>query len=1067
MEHEPARKKLSPISVVRASAGTGKTFCLTQEFANLLMSRQTLLSVNSVQANQIIATTFTNKAADELMQRIQAFLIGLGSYETARLIRGSYIGTVNSICGRLVSEYALEGGLSPSVKVLDETRQLKLFHACSEVPFGIFADRLSELAYRLSIEDWRKDVFQIVELARQNNISHASLTAVADQSWSRLEELLPEPLPADLELVLDSELMAAAQAAIERLQHCNDGTKVTMDGIGVLRDACSKGQMQRFIPWSSWARMAKLKVASKNQSELAELKHAAALYLRHPRLRRDWREMIENIISCACMCMHSYSSFKLDNGLIDFVDQELLAHTLLSSGDVAHDLSQRCKVLMVDEFQDTSPIQLGVFLKLGQSVEGSLWVGDVKQSIFGFRGADPKLMNDVCARLIAETSGSEHHLTKSYRSRPELVSFTNSLFTSCMAPLGTAENLIRISEVARDKQIGMNEPIHFWWLNGKTLDEALISLAVGIRQLLSSSTEFMVHDTETNVLRSIVGSDIAVLCRSNEHRLELSARLASQGLAVATERTGLLKTPECDLALSALRYLVDAYDTLSAATIVRFSRADNDWLAKWLQIGFSEFAKSIPALRSLDENRPRLTHLTPVEALELATIGSGIVELIRSLGDFRQRSLNLDALRGLALRYEDDCLAIGRTATAAGLIAYLSDSSIETLQPKNPSPQAIHVLTYHKAKGLEWPLVVLFDLESAKTGTSFGVSVEQDISTDICEPLSGRTIRYWPWPYGKHRSDVDLGRIPRSPESLAASKKEFAESVRLMYVGVTRARDYLVFAARPTIDGTDWLKELRDADGNSVLSLPFENGRIEILPDDCDAHFATMQILDHGSSSTLTTQLQPTYIAQKSIRLTIPIPYRISPSSLKAFEDAAGVSVSIRETLNLGPRIVLTGTDDLQRIGDAVHCFFAADDLDESLDERMQLGREVLSSWKLTSLKAFDLIQMSNRLGNFLRDKYPGAKFLFECPVAGTRGTQRIQGSIDLLLKTSRGFVVIDHKTFHGRVSSSLDQALSYAPQLFAYKTLVEKSCNEPVIACYIHFPILGQLVEISTDNLP
>src|ERR1700722_4155509 len=108
--HQDLYRRLNPISLVRASAGTGKTFCLTEEFAKLLCPQADgLLFVEGVDALQIIATTFTNKAADELLQRIQSNLIASEQYESAHLVRGSYIGTVNSICGRLVSEYEQTG----------------------------------------------------------------------------------------------------------------------------------------------------------------------------------------------------------------------------------------------------------------------------------------------------------------------------------------------------------------------------------------------------------------------------------------------------------------------------------------------------------------------------------------------------------------------------------------------------------------------------------------------------------------------------------------------------------------------------------------------------------------------------------------------------------------------------------------------------------------------------------------------------------------------------------------------------------------------------------------------
>jgi len=1065
----PPSKKLNPISLVRASAGTGKTYCLTEEFAKLVCSQADgLLSAGNVDALQIIATTFTNKAADELMQRVQSHLIALGQYESAHLVRGGYIGTVNSICGRLVSDYALEGGLSPSITVLDEIQQRKLFLASSEGAFGSFINRLNDLAYRLSVDDWRNDVLSLVALARQNDIARTDLQLVSERSWNRLDQLLPEPFLSDSIEELDAELLEAMHVAVSSLKSTSDETKITQEALEFLSGALATIEGQGFIPWSNWTRISKLKVAKKTEPELLRLKKIASKYLKHPRLRSDWRGMIEDIVSCACLCLDDYSSFKRTHGLIDFVDQELLANSLLASGLIADELSDRCKILMVDEFQDTNPIQLAVFLKLAQSVQGSLWVGDEKQSIYSFRGADPELTQQVCSRLIPETQGIEHQLTISYRSRPELVSFSNTLFGQCMPPFGIQPNMVRISQSARQSSVDMEEPIHFWWLSGKTLDEALMSLSAGVLTVLKDPERFIVQDKHTNIFRPIVGSDVAILCRSNDHRLQVSARLVSNGLLVATDREGLLNTAECTLAVAALRFMVDPYDTLAAGLIVRFAVPNDAWLSEWLERGFSEFAATVPILQAIIEKRTRLMHLTPLETLELAIIGTGIIELIKRLGDFRQRALNLDALRGLAHGYQDDCLATGRAATAAGLIAYLQNKSIDNMQPPNPGKQAVNVLTYHKAKGLEWPLVVLFDLDSVNTGTAFGITIEQENEIDIFEPLRGRRLRYWPWPYGKQRIGADLGpKVPASQEFTVAAKKQHAESIRLMYVGVTRARDYLIFAARPTTDGTSWLRELTDADRQPVLTLPFESGRQEILRDSTDVHYAEMKILNLDDIQTESSYQRQTLIftTPSPIEITQKFPYRVTPSHLQAAPTDDPSTFWIGERIRLGPRIRMMGTDDLQLVGDVVHSFLAADDVAHAMGERMKLGRELLSSWKISSLKAFDLVAISNRLTSAIAYNFPGAASFREWPVTGFMGLQRMRGSIDLLLSTGKGYVIIDHKTYPGRMETWEAKSLSYAPQLYAYKQMVEDSGAGLVTGCYIHLPLLGQLFKISVDK--
>jgi ATP-dependent helicase/nuclease subunit A len=1059
-------RKLKPISLVGASAGTGKTFCLTTEFTKLLLANEaSLLSVGEIRPLQVIATSFTNKASDELLQRMQSHLIALGAYETAHLIRGSYIGTVNSISGRLVSEYALEGGLSPSIKVLDEHMQRKMFLACSEDAFASFSNRLSELAHALSFEDWRNDVSTIVSLARQNSISKPELMRVSEQSWSRLNQLLPECLPLDSEHELDAELRDAIALAIKFLERSDDETKLTQIALEFLRTTYSIIDNRRIIPWSSWARMSKLKVASKNQSELRQLKAAASRYSRHPRLRRDWCDMIESVISCACMCMDGYSAFKLDHALIDFADQELLAYSLLNSGVISNDLAERFKVLMVDEFQDTNPIQLAVFLKLAQSVEGSLWVGDEKQSIFGFRGADPQLMQEVCALLPAETGGIQYQLSKSFRSRPELVAFSNALFCTCMPPLGFKDDEVRISEVARHSLDGMEQPLNFWWLGGQTIEESLIAMSSGVMNILKEPARFMVQDKETSLLRPIVGSDIAVLCRSNDHRLKVAEQLSSIGIQVATERSGLLNTPECTLAIAALRFMTDPYDTLAAAILIRFSQSNNEWLSKWLQLGFAEFAGSIPILQNINQNRFRLMHLTPLETLELAIMGSGIIEIIKGLGDFRQRALNLDALRGIAREYEEGCLATGRGAIAAGLVSYLNNSSSDSRQPQNPGNSAVNVLTYHKAKGLEWPLVILYDLDRVRPGTAFGISIDQESRIDIKEPLRGRRLRYWPWPYGKHRQDLDLGQASSSVEARASSNKQLAESVRLMYVGVTRARDYLVFAARPTMDGTSWLGDLKDASGQRILSLPYESGLHDILPDLGEPHFAKMQILSPTlPEPTILNIAQSSYSTPQILPKMEQIPYRITPSSSAKQDDGIG-DYYISERLFLGERIAYSGNDESTLLGDVLHGFLAADNHSQPISERMQSASELLQRYRLSSLKPFDLVHMSNRLTAALSKRFPGAQKHSEYPVYGFKGLQRVRGSIDLLLLTEAGYVVVDHKTYPGRMNTWEEKTLSHASQLFTYKKMVEDATAMPIIGCYIHLPILGQLFQISAKH--
>ncbi len=1058
MPHNEKNRRLESISLMHAGAGTGKTFRLTNELIDLI----TCSSAERIRPDQFIATTFTNKASDELLSRFQSGLVEQGHYDLAQLIRGSYIGTVNSICGRLVSEFALEGGLSPSVDVLDEYRQRQVFFACAETPFRALADRLNELAYRLSIEDWRDDVLSIAELARQNGILGDRLSKTAVQSRERLNRLLPEAYSEEQAKVLEQDLKVALFSTHERLTDSQDKTKITIEACEFLNRCVSTINRGKHLPWSYWAQITKLRAANKSQDILAKLKSIASQYVNHPRLKRDWGEMIESVVSCAHLCIESYTSFKAEHGLIDFVDQEMLARSLLSTGLISDHLSERAKFILVDEFQDTSPIQLSIFLQLACSARSSLWVGDLKQSIFGFRGADPALMQSVSRELIELHGGSSSHLNTNYRSRPELVSFVNSLFSKCMPTIGIPEKAVLIANVARQPSPSLHPPLHFWWLNGKTFQDSLLSLPTGLLSILDQSEpSYLVHDRKTGQLRNMIGSDIAILCRSNEHRLRIASTLASAGFQIATERLDLLSTPECRLAVASLRFLADPYDTLAAGTIVRFCCEGTEWLSDWLRLGFVEFAGTIPILSNLNHLRARLVNLTPLEALDLAIFGSGILETVKGLGNFRQRSLSLDALRGLVRGYEKDCVVVGQVASVASLVAYLEEDPMEAKQPASPDENSINVLTYHGAKGLEWPVVILFDLDRARAGTAFGARVESTCEPDLSNPLKDRTLRYWPWPYGRQKANVQLGEICLSDEYVNASASAFAESTRLLYVGITRARDYLIFAARPTVDGVDWLRELKDSDGQPILSIPSNPGRHEMLRGQKDVHSVQTITLNPIDKCSIV-DAPPSRTTPAIERSSEPMAYRLTPSKMTYSEDVLPNLAIVTDQIFLGGRTIHAPGDEIQLIGDVVHSFLTADDRDLPMTERRQLATDMLFRWKVSSVKAFDLISMSNRLQNALDKKFPRANRLTECPVYGFRGLQRIRGSIDLILLTADGYIVIDHKCYPGPTSLVEEKALSHAPQLFAYKAIIESAGSTPVIGCYIHLPLLGRLLSIA-----
>src|SRR5690606_33664975 len=193
-----------------------------------------------------------------------------------------------------------------------------------------------------------------------------------------------------------------------------------------------RGMHDGRLEWGAWPRLAAVAPAKKSQQCVEALRAVALRYQEHPRFHSDLRRFIEGAYSSAQQALEAYEAWKQAHGLVDYIDMLSLALDLLEDPDIREDLTERLRLAVVDEFQDTSPIQLALFVRLHQIAGRSIWVGDRKQCIFEFAGADPRLMQRVL-RWTEREGGTASQLDKNYRSRPELIRFCNEVFTRALA----------------------------------------------------------------------------------------------------------------------------------------------------------------------------------------------------------------------------------------------------------------------------------------------------------------------------------------------------------------------------------------------------------------------------------------------------------------------------------------------------------------------------------------------------------------------------------------------------------------------------------------------------------
>ncbi len=1042
------------IRLISASAGSGKTFHLTREE----MARSV---AEGAPAESMLATTFTVKAARELTQRARGALLAKGCWDQAQMLADGYVGTVNSVCGRLLRELCFSGGLSPTQQVLPENESGLAFKVAMAEIAVLFFPELSEPARRLSI-DWQETVQEIVKQARYNNIPPERLEAMGRRSLACYLRLLPPFPDDDTGRLMDSSLRTAVADALGEMEQNGDTTAGTQKAKDLLYALLQKLERDpASLTWVEWLRLHKIKPRKASRGACGPVIGAAARHCNHPRFGRDLEAFISGVFRCAKEVMQAYAEYKKAYGLVDFVDQEREALSLLRRDDVSSRLRQRLHKVLVDEFQDTSPIQLALFLELARLAPESVWVGDQKQAIYGFRGTDPLLMDGVIDTVVgADKLGLLGH---SWRSRPELVAFTNELFARAFAPLGLPPERVRLHPKRTDALQGPC-PLQLWGLTDTTNQEGdMAALAAGVRDLLQTE-DMQVLDKATNTPRSLRADDVAILCRTNDTTRAVADALETLGVRASVGRGGLLNRPESVLTLAGLRWLTDPKDTLAAAEILHLTGAPRAWLTELLTAGDDGYFTSHPALHPLVDARESILHLTPLEALDLAADRLNLKRVVSAWPRPNSRLENIEALRKLALEYEQYCLVSGRACTPGGLVAWLDEVKKQKLdeQAASQDETAVRVLTYHKAKGLEWPVVVMYELNKDPRIAVFGNHVEaSDEPFDPNDPLKGRWIRCWPWPYDRHKKEYGFdSQVDACPEAAAAKERETREEIRLLYVGMTRARDYLILAARGggAKPLANWLTLLADEDNKPLLHFEPETEppSFSVGDNNFPADFRSFSPVEDAA----TVQEEPPVIFADAPDAGKPYPPAyVSPSRIE-ITSPPGLTT---KTIDLGPRLSLTGTPAMDTLGSAVHAFLAVDSPGQEQSKRLHRAESTLATWTCPWIQPGDLVTAGDRLWAWIENTYPKARLFKEWPVMLRLGDQKSRGWIDLLIETEDGYVIIDHKTFPGSRNQWGKKALEYSPQLGLYKQAVEQAKGKKVLDLFIHMPVVGSMVKISS----
>lgn len=1083
------------VTFINAGAGSGKTHQLTTDLAQRL-------TTTNLQPSQVILTTFTELAAGEFKERARNEILKVEKVDEATKINcatqldNAFIGTVHSISYRFIQKYWYLLEYGADIRAMsDQNQDFYLSQSISQIvtdeEFAVFRKMREVFNLKNNYGHpndlfWLPDLKDIVE--KMDYYDVAEVKGSIDESIDTVKKVFKGPaliggLRNDLLTDFLGQYKEYNEAEIQKkINNGKDPNQSNLNRVALSEKYLTKGikdfgeylELVKFVEEAGG-----LKGFIKDITNFEDVLDSTN--------SSDFAPFIEEYIECiftvAMRWRTHLDKYKKANHVISFNDMEKVFLAMLTDNkyvEVQNEIAETVKLLMVDEFQDSNPIQLKIFNRISELIAPNggecVWVGDPKQAIYGFRGSDAEFVSKILKRFTFSADGKYHkeefpdrfylatdQLGKSWRSRPELVKFANGIFTDPFKKEGMLEKLIKLESNFEGSDTLKDQPaLYRWQPDGDkiTVDKAAQALAIKIKQTVSG--EIQVHHGQLDKpCETIDYKDIAVLCRSNSDCDTVANALRKQGLPVSCEESSLMQCIEVHLVKTLLQYIQNPTNKLVRANlrilleeqstedvlkdriayVIENDTQDDQWLDE---------NDLLVNLKTLSNKYRALSVSDTVEALidELH-----LRQLVAKWGDENRRIHNLSTVVNMAHSYDDMCLQMGLGSGIDGFLNFLATNDPEP--SKDNSSNSIKVLTYHRAKGLEWPMVVLYSLWKSSIDDQV-VAKKQFMGVNPClcnnddEDIFGQKyfLHFFP-KIIEGNTDVPAGILTKIQNiDLFKELKEKAanEDKRLLYVGVTRAKDYLVTFM--TNSSLSWLSNLGIGSGNNDNPWGLADGEVpEKLP---------LDIAGTPTSEMYIPQLNivPTENNAKQLYL--------SPSRIDSF--AKGY-IAHQVMIDRGERgFKAGGVDNI--VGSCIHDIFAVynpDDQTKSVD----MAKQIIAQYgvKLEG-KENEIVESIGWLYGELTQKYGSpTRIEHELPIEYQLETgQYLRGEIDLLwfyeVDGKQKCVLIDYKSFPGSKDQTNEHTKKYYPQLSAYRAALN-GAGYKVADALVYYPVIGTVMRL------
>lgn len=788
-------------AAVTAGAGTGKTRMLAERYLHHIQSHgHSPLSV--------VAVTFTEKAAAELRSRIRETLSSkLGDEKTTAEVEAAQISTMHSLAARICRDFYDLAGIPADFVVLDETDSpLWSAEKFEEAVSGVDISIAEDLGYR-----W---LFRVLKVLLKDPIASEKALSLGAANWQQAID------DARIEAIANVMSSVCWAVADRTLRDCcgTEGDKLESIRADVL-DAMAGDHpetaiaelncvLKGFRSNSGSAKKWEQSALESVRSCLGDLKSAvrATAEIAALAFGPDDEEAARRIPPLADAFRHVrdyIGAAKLREKVLDFSDLEHYALQILKRPEAIEHYSLRWRAFLVDEFQDTNAVQAEILDRLTKGATLTI-VGDEKQSIYGFRGADAGVFTRTRQEILRERGGIEIPLSLTFRAHTGLVLTMNSIFDPVLGTMHQALEAHRSVSPLDHPFIhsAVVEPAKGSSNEKRQVIEARY-IAAQIRKL---------HDEQGVPYR-----DIAIIGRRWAPLETYLTVLSANGIPAVNAGGGsLLQTREARDMYSMLGFLADPHDAIALVAVLRspfFAISDITLFAAassvkndvtWWDVVIErpEFSRTAEVLRDL---LAACGHNSSEQILRLADRMTGYGAVAANMPQSTRRVADLNGFYDVLRRLES--LGRGDVFGTKRYLRELYDTETDLPRPQLDAGEAVTLMTIHRAKGLEWPVVFVPDLGSSHRSDSSPILVDRDLG--VAFQIEGEEY---------DRAEPAIHKLIK----IRIKKRETDEARRLLYVAVTRAKDKVFLtSAKDKGFELDILRPGLDAAGIVEEVIPF------------------------------------------------------------------------------------------------------------------------------------------------------------------------------------------------------------------------------------------------------